>query len=270
MGILSHLWSRYQWSLLHRPYMTNALTSSSIAFFGDTMAQTLFRDLSGQPRVTRAYLEEKYIPTDSKLQYFTSSTTTGGEAGEAAGRGDEGSATVLDLRRSFIFASFTVVFGTPLWLRLYKGLDKLIPAVTIKSSIQKGMMSWIFANSTMPFFIAYLTVLDQWVVHRKYPWARTSASPNDAAGAVATSSTNHNASGVVSVVLAKVLKDMPVMMSYSICFWSIQWIPMFYLMPPHFRLVYGSMLQIVWSGITSYLLHRHDAPSANARTQLEG
>jgi hypothetical protein len=243
MGLLSELWSRYQWSLMHRPYFTNAMTSSSIAMFGDTMAQTVFRDWSGQPRVTRAYLEEKHIPTDSNLQFFSSPDST---------------ATVLDLRRSFIFASFTVVFGTPLWLRLYKSLDKFIPAVTITSSIQKGMMSWIFANSTMPFFIAYLTVLDQFVIHKKRPWV-------NAPDVCEIEETSKQASGgVVGVVLAKVAKDMPVMMSYSICFWSIQWIPMFYLMPPHFRLVYGSMLQIVWSGITSYLLHRGDAPSANS------
>ncbi|CUG90492.1 peroxisomal protein, putative [Bodo saltans] len=251
MGILSEIWSRYQWSLLNRPYITNAMTSSTIALFGDTMAQTVFRDVSGQPRVTRAYLEERHIPTDSKLQFFSS---------------DDASATVLDLRRSFIFASFTVVIGTPLWLRLYKSLDKFIPAVTIASSIQKGMMSWIFANSTMPFFIAYLTVLDQFIVHRKRPSWMTLTPPPAAISSESTAGLSHNmnhqsSAGVVGVVLAKVIKDMPVMMSYSICFWSIQWIPMFYLMPPHFRLVYGSMLQIVWSGITSYLLHRGDAPT---------
>ena len=47
-------------------------------------------------------------------------------------------------------------------------------------------------------------------------------------------------------------------MQYSIAFWSIQWIPMFYVIPLHFRLVYASSLQIVWSGVASYVLHRED------------
>ena len=61
---------------------------------------------------------------------------------------------------------------------------------------------------------------------------------------------------VLGTVPAKIIRDMPMMMSYSICFWSIQWLPLFYFLPAEFRLLYVSFLQIVWSCITSYVLHR--------------
>lgn len=249
-GFLSAMWTSYQWRLVHRPYATNALTASTIAFFGDIMAQTIFRDISGQPRVSRCYLEEHHIPTNSRLQLFSGGATD----------------SVLDLRRSFIFASFTVVFGTPFWLRIYKSMDKAIPLVTPLTAIQKGMMSWVAANTTTPFFIAYLTVLDRWVIHKKPPQWRRGGDVSDGSAPGPDGAPTQ----LLTVVRDKVVRDMPVMMSYSICFWSVQWIPMFYLLPPHFRLVYGSMLQIAWSGITSYLLHRSDAPQAPPTTPEVG
>lgn len=220
MAFFHMLWSRYQQSLLQRPYLTNAATGSTIAIFGDVMAQTKFKDWSGEARQTRSGL------SSSSALVITSSSTNGGTPRDPA---------VIDLRRSLIFASFTMCFGTPFWLRVYKVLDRMVPHVTPVTAIKKGMISWVVANSTTPLFIAYVTTMDRLFIKKHH-------------GA-------SNGDGVVAV-WAKIRRDLPVMMSYSICFWSIQWIPMFYLLPPHFRLVYVSFLQIVWSGITSYLLHR--------------
>lgn len=160
--------------------------------------------------------------------------------------------SIVDFRRSLIFASFTALFGTPFWLKVYKHIDRMIPKVTIKTAIQKGILSWFVANSTTPLFIAYITTLDRWCI-RKEGFGEYLRGPHY----VAPRKVLQRHDGL-SAVMAKVRRDLPVMMSYSICFWSIQWIPMFYLLPPQFRLVYVSFLQIVWSGVTSYLLHRSD------------
>lgn len=233
-NLLKLLWERYERCLIHRPYVTNALTSSTIAIFGDCMAQTKFKDVSGVPRHT---VDD--IPTVSRWFFIRLPPRTHrGEVRE----------TIVDLRRSMIFASFTVCFGTPFWLRVYKFLDRLVPRATPWTAIKKGMVSWTIANSTTPLFIAYVTTMDRWFIRRLPPWG-SAASGGDA----------ESAGGTLQAVYAKIRNDLPLMMSYSICFWSIQWIPLFYLLPSHVRLVYVSFLQIVWSGITSYLLHRSDA-----------
>lgn len=140
-----------------------------------------------------------------------------------------------DYRRSLIFMSFTICFGTPFWLVMYRRVDAYFPKkVTIPIALQKGMVTWCVANSTTPIFIAYLTVLEQCFVKGNPDWMQS-----------------------IYTVPHKIFRDMPLMMQYSICFWSMHWIPMFYLLPPEFRLLYVSFLQIVWSGITSYILHRH-------------
>jgi len=231
---LRMIWERYEQCLIHRPYLTNAMTSSTIAIFGDCMAQTKFKDLSGVPRHTA-----DDIP--SRSRYFFVRRAPRRDRGEVQD-------TIVDLRRSMIFAGFTVCFGTPFWLRVYKFLDRVVPRATPWTAIKKGIVSWTIANSTTPIFIAYVTSMDRWFIQRMPPWQRTSGGDGSSSG-------DH---GTLHAVFAKIRKDLPVMMSYSICFWSIQWIPMFYLLPSHVRLVYVSFLQIVWSGITSYLLHRSE------------
>ncbi|GET91767.1 hypothetical protein, conserved [Leishmania tarentolae] len=57
-------------------------------------------------------------------------------------------------------------------------------------------------------------------------------------------------------VRRKLIYDFPDIMKYALVFWSINWLPMFYYIPGHFRLAYSSGVQVVWSGIMSYILHR--------------
>lgn len=54
----------------------------------------------------------------------------------------------------------------------------------------------------------------------------------------------------------KLIHDFPDIMKYGFMFWSLNWLPMFYYIPGHFRLAYSSMVQVAWSGIMSHLLHR--------------
>ncbi|KPA76833.1 hypothetical protein ABB37_07636 [Leptomonas pyrrhocoris] len=54
----------------------------------------------------------------------------------------------------------------------------------------------------------------------------------------------------------KLLYDFPDIMKYGLMFWSVNWLPMFYYIPCHFRLAYSSMVQVAWSGVMSHLLHR--------------
>ena len=130
--------------------------------------------------------------------------------------------------------SFTVLFGTPFWLAVYKRVDAFFPKkVTPFVAIQKGIVTWVLANSTTPLFIGYLSMMDAVFITKRADWW-----------------------AVLGTVPAKIIRDMPMMMSYSICFWSIQWLPLFYFLPAEFRLLYVSFLQIVWSCITSYVLHR--------------
>ncbi|CBZ37170.1 hypothetical protein, conserved [Leishmania donovani] len=57
-------------------------------------------------------------------------------------------------------------------------------------------------------------------------------------------------------VRRKLIYDFPDIMKYALAFWSLNWLPMFYYIPGHFRLAYSSGVQVVWSGIMSYILHR--------------
>lgn len=54
----------------------------------------------------------------------------------------------------------------------------------------------------------------------------------------------------------KLMYDFPDIMKYGLMFWSVNWLPMFYYIPGHFRLAYSSMVQVAWSGVMSHLLHR--------------
>lgn len=57
-------------------------------------------------------------------------------------------------------------------------------------------------------------------------------------------------------VKRKLMYDFPDIMKYALSFWSLNWLPMFYYIPGHFRLAYSSGVQVVWSGIMSHMLHR--------------
>jgi len=115
--VVRRLWAWYGGMLRSHPYPTNALTSASIVFSGDAVAQ--FYDMR------------------SKV--------------------DRGAAKPYDPTRGLILGAFQIVIATPFWLRVYRKLDGIFPPTpTILSAIQKGAMTWLVATSTMPFFIGYV------------------------------------------------------------------------------------------------------------------
>jgi hypothetical protein len=213
---MAALLSKYTWLLKNKPYVTNATSSFIIANTGDVVSQTLYRRWMNVPIPVDVLASESPFVVRSHDDLWA-----------------------VDFRRSVIFASFGVLFGTPFWLLAYRRIEAMIPRVTIATAIQKGMMTWVIANATTPLFISYLSAMDSILIHGK----RSSSELLEHLG---------------NELPKKLTRDIPTLMQYSIAFWSIQWIPMFYVIPLHFRLVYASSLQIVWSGVASYVLHRED------------
>lgn len=62
----------------------------------------------------------------------------------------------------------------------------------------------------------------------------------------------------------KLYNDFPDIVKYGFAFWSLNWLPMFYYIPGHMRIAYTSGVQVVWSGIMSYLLHRKEGYETEA------
>ncbi len=229
--------------LRERPYVSNAISGSIIAAFGDCLAQTYFKEWITRPPVPMLTVD---VAADSRhmsrddvvaLQEKHQAEFLRRRRSEAFER--------YDIRRSCIFASFTVLFGTPFWLLVYKKVDARFPkVVTPIIAVKKGMVTWVLANSTTPLFIGYLTMMDALIIRRE-GWDALRES--------------------LGTVPAKIARNMPTMMSYSICFWSIQWLPLFYFLPPEFRLLYVSFLQILWSCISSYVLHGKEKPAVEEK-----
>ena len=151
---------------------------------------------------------------------------------------------MLDLRRSLIFMSFSFLLGTPLWSTMYGQLDKRIPGRSLTVAFKKGMGTWGFGFLTSPIFISYITSVETIVFEQK---------------TVAEAMTK-----VGDKLVAKISSDLPLLQGYGLMYWSIHWIPLFYLLPPHVRLLYSSFCQVGWSTISSWIVHRKHAvhPSA--------
>lgn len=224
----------FQWysrMLREQPYITNALSGTTIAMFGDFLAQTYFKEWATRPDVPMLQVPLQTGDTPEDL----TALRVKHEAEFLATR-RAAAVALYDVRRSCIFGSFTVLFGTPFWLFVYKKVDARFPKmITPWIAIQKGMVTWVLANSTTPLFIGYLSLMDALVIHKRRTWPQLQES--------------------LRAIPDKIARNMPTMMSYSICFWSIQWLPLFYFLKPEFRLLYVSFLQIVWSCISSYVLH---------------
>lgn len=250
----------------------------------------------------------------------------------------DGCMVYLDLRRSFIFCSFSCLFSVPYFLWVYRHLDRFCPPahVTKLQAIGKGFASYCAANLTTPLYMAHITFLDRFFIFRdgrdgrrrvhrsheerdfflftnaptsmKESCARGSSSASESRSRDGSQKSHISSSPSVkdtastiadpssvprysSVPLVQTLKsppppstiileneksfnkeeyllcvhhdwkkrirhDFPDVLRCGIVFWGINWLPMFYYIPPHFRLLYSAMLQTVWSGVMSYMMHR--------------
>ena len=143
---------------------------------------------------------------------------------------------MLDLRRSLVFMSFSFLLGTPMWSTMYGQLDKRIPGRSLTVAFKKGMGTWAFGFLTSPIFITYISTVETCVFEHK--------------------SLTEAANKVSQKLAAKVSADLPLLQGYGLMYWSIHWIPLFYLLPAHVRLVYSSFCQVGWSTISSWIIHR--------------
>ncbi|EKG04106.1 hypothetical protein TCSYLVIO_004833 [Trypanosoma cruzi] len=168
---------------------------------------------------------------------------------------DNTPAPVIDLRRSFIFCSFTVVFNTFFFLSLYRRLDALFPpaAITRCRSLLKGFLSWIAANATTPLYLSYVATLSHYFIYRTGRRQLCATEDGDFGW---TLDIPIFLEGVEKQLDRQLREDWPDMIQYSLIFWGVNWIPLFYYIPSHFRYVYSSFLQVAWCAIMSHLMHR--------------
>ncbi|KAH9578205.1 Mpv17/PMP22 [Trypanosoma melophagium] len=238
--VLRRFYHNLSFSLRRYPWCSNAVIGTSIGFSADVMVQCVF---GRSPPNTDSPLVIKC----PRVVHFLIAKVKGV---------DDAPVAWIDLRRSFIFSSFTVVFNTYFFLSVYRRLDILFPPATVtrRISLVKGFMSWIAANLTTPLYLFYVTVLSHYFINHtgrrcvdvieggKVGWVLDYPCFCDEVG---------------KQLRRQLRKDWPDMVLYSLAFWSVNWMPMFYYLPPHFRYVYGSLLQVVWSFIMSHLMHRN-------------
>jgi hypothetical protein len=211
----------FQWYLKRlgsHPLSTNALSSGVIAGTGDMLCQTYQKwDL---PPV--AVEERKWY-----------------NRGDLWGAGGN-----VDIRRSAIQLSYGTFIVTPIFLRLFKTLDKHIPQVTMANALKKGLSTWTTVTLCIsPCFFMYATVFSNLFLHHDKCKDFTMVDHWNAAK-------------------DKVVADWAMTAQISFCFWSPHWIPLFYYLPPQYRLLYNSIMNVAWQAIMSGILHRKVAGAA--------
>lgn len=227
------------------PWRSNAFIGVTIGLCADVTAQAVAGSLCSPKN--NALKSRNFLVV--KCPYFFHMLLV------RLGFGDAALVPIIDLRRSFIFSTFTLVFGTSFFLLLYRRLDVVFPPATITrcQSIVKGFLFWIAVNTTMPLYFFYVATLSHYFIHCT-GCCRLSEADGGEFGWVVDFSTFWE--GVMKQVRRQVREDWPDMIQYSFAFWGLNWIPMFYYIPSHFRFLYGSTLQILWGTIASYLMHR--------------
>ncbi|KEG09642.1 hypothetical protein DQ04_04891030 [Trypanosoma grayi] len=228
------------------PWMTNVTIGTTIGFSADIFIQGVVKKI---PREKEAVLPQDVSPLVvecPRILHKLRIRLSGDRDSQVA---------LIDLRRSFIFSSFTILFNTYFFLAMYKWLDAVFPpsVVTRRTAIVKGFLSWVGANATTPLYLAYVAAMSHYFIHRT---GRRQFDAAESGGVGWVVDFPIFFGEVKKQVKQQLREDWPDMMRYGIFFWGLNWLPMFYYIPPHFRYVYGSSLQVVWSAIMSHLMHR--------------
>lgn len=278
--------------LKRKPLRTNIMLSTTIGFCGDVMCQTVYDPYLGIKKISPSSLPPESFksififkvtsPTllwkkrkeERALKHSLIKASEGGSAMLCSCSESLTDPSIyLDLRRSMIFCSFSCIFSVPYFLCVYRCLDKLYSPVGITKmqAIGKGFLSYLAANLTTPLYMAHVTCLDRFFINRDGRDGRRRVASTQPAGSPPESRTashktivladkSFNRDEYLACVKAdwkrRVYNDFPDVLRFGIVFWGVNWLPMFYYIPPHFRLLYSSCLQVVWSGIMSYMLHR--------------
>lgn len=199
----------YNRMLKERPFWANMWSSMVISFCGDIAAQHVRR-----------------TPRDAQQSNFGSS---------ALQLESPFSDRLIDLRRSFLFSSFSVIW-TPFFLTVLPRLDKIVlPPMTPFKAVKKGFLLWCAQSGVAPFFITYVALAERYFI-------------SDRPSTESALSTAHQ----------RIASDLVPLATYSLLLYGTQWIPLFYLTPPHLRLVYTSVTQLCGGTIASYILHRNE------------
>ena len=137
-------------------------------------------------------------------------------------------------RRTILIGSF-IAATTPLWLMVYKVGDRLCQGNrSILRACGQGLFTWSAGTAFSPIFVTYMTVSSAVVIHKV-----------------------RDAPLLVACVEERLRKNYFTHAAAALCFWSVHWIPLFYLLPPHFRILYASTLQVFWNTIVSFIQHRN-------------
>jgi hypothetical protein len=216
----------YLGNLVKKPFLTNSITSGTIAIFGDGLCQAY------QKRQDE--LESRRRDGVSGLSSSSSLNQTESGTMRRPGPFEFG---YVDVRRSFIMWSFAVFIGTPFWVLVYRNIDKWFPRKTKIEAVKKGLTTWSIASSTAPFFFTYATIMSNLLLHEE---RRATFTAWDHLAFAAN----------------KVRTELPKTVCMSLCFWCPHWIPLFYLLPPHFRVLYASCVNIGWQALLSFIQHR--------------
>lgn len=136
-------------------------------------------------------------------------------------------------RRTCIYASFIFV-STPVWLRVYALGDRLIGGKTsIMHAFTQGLFTWGLGAVFNPLFTGYVCTMSA-------VWMHGIRSREE----------------LVEVFKERMRTNYVTHISSAFAFWMWHWIPLFYLLPPHFRLLYSSFVQIGWNAVASFIQHR--------------
>eukprot|EP00758_Cryptobia_borreli_P019493 Tbor_TRINITY_DN8560_c0_g1::TRINITY_DN8560_c0_g1_i1::g.18090::m.18090/K13348/MPV17; protein Mpv17 len=206
----------YNLKLKTHALITNMCTSATIAGCGDLSAQTILRNYTiGDPAACPRITTQ--AERDHPLVFER----------ETTGK--------VDLRRTMIIMMFSFLVGTPMWSFMYGRLDKVFPKRSIAVALKKGVCTWGFGFITSTLLIVYIKAMTSLILENQ--------------------TTTKAIQIIKAEVGAKMMSDMPLLQGYGLMYWSLHWIPLFYLLPHHIRLVYASLCQVGWSTIASWIVN---------------
>lgn len=214
----------YTEQLKRHPFLANGLTSGVISGTADICAQVYryryVEHAKHEALVAAAAAEGKTVVPVMKSR-----------ANEPISE----SLRAVNLNRSAILTSYSLLIGVPFWLNVYKVADWLWGGrkLTIPLAMAKGFTTWWFGFLSTPLFFTYNTTMEAILLDG-----------------------DTNIVAALSESVAKMRRELLTVCTYGLGFWSVHWIPMFYLLPPHYRLLYASNVTLVWSSIMSYILHK--------------
>ncbi|CCW63047.1 unnamed protein product [Phytomonas sp. EM1] len=287
---MSYFFRRLSYYLSEHPLMTNIFLSTVVGFYGDVICQSIYEPWTK----TRPSITHDSLPTESSQSRFLIQIPSipmylrskyykyVGSIGDVQ-HDTKPEPVLLDLRRSMIFSSFAFIFGVRYSLMIFRVLDRLIPPKNIskKAALGKGFLNWIFSQFINPIFLIHVSLLNHFFIYRDGRDGRRQLNEMprsklaegwyniEQGGSVVykmghyyclTDDKSFNIEEYMKCVLLDMkkcfAKDFIDITRYGLVFWGLNWLPLFYYIPCHFRIAYASCAQLIWSGIMSFIFYR--------------